>query len=259
MIARAGQRRLDSEIGRRAGLNEQRARRVHPDHLAVALELPRRHRAAGEATAEAGVAEQVARVPRPAATIEIGGRSRGREALDARPDRHRDHVLFQPFVVADARVAPGRQHIDEAVLGDDLQADLGIGGQEGWDDRGQHQTRGADRDIEPEGSGRPVAKAVHDVEGRFHFAQSWSEPLEQALPSLGRHDAAGRAVQQPDTELCFEPAHGVAEPGGAAAARACSVAETLGAGHRDEGLHIAEIQFHCPSLRTACADCARLS
>ncbi len=72
--------------------------RIDPHHLAVALELPRRGIAPLEKRPQqAGVVEQLARVLRPAMAIEIGGRGGGGEALDARPDRHRDHVLLQPL------------------------------------------------------------------------------------------------------------------------------------------------------------------
>jgi len=57
--------------------------------------------------------------------------------------------LFQPFVVADARVAAGRKNIDEVIVGDHLQSDVRISGEEGRNDRGQHQARSADRNIEP--------------------------------------------------------------------------------------------------------------
>jgi hypothetical protein len=67
------------------------------------------------------MSEQVARTLGPAATIEIGGRCGSREALDPRPDWDRNHVLFQPFVVANACVASGGEHIDKAVLGDHLE------------------------------------------------------------------------------------------------------------------------------------------
>src|SRR6266404_8390824 len=60
--------------------------------------------------------EQVARVLGPAVTIEIGRSGGGGEALDTRSDRHRDHVLFQTFVVADAGIAAGRQNVDESAL-----------------------------------------------------------------------------------------------------------------------------------------------
>ena len=143
------------------------------------------------------MAEQLARMFRPAVAIEVGRRGGGGEALDARPDRHRDHVLLQPLVVADAGVATGREHIDEALLGDHLQPDVGIGGEERRHDAGQHQPRGADRHIEPQRARRPVAKAVHHVERGLDLGQRRAEPLKQALAGLGGHDAARRAVEQP--------------------------------------------------------------
>jgi hypothetical protein len=88
-------------------------------------------------------------MPGSAAAIEIGGRCGRREALDSRPDRHRDHVLFQPFVVADARVASGRKNVDEIIVGDHLQTDIGISGEEGRNDRRQRQAGGAHGDVEP--------------------------------------------------------------------------------------------------------------
>ena len=39
---------------------------------------------------------------------------RQRKALHARPDRDRNHVFFQPIVITNARIAPGRKNIDEA-------------------------------------------------------------------------------------------------------------------------------------------------
>ncbi len=76
----------DRQVHRRAEPHQQRPDRVDPHHFAVALELPGWRRAAGELPAQAGVGEQVARVLRPAARIEIAGcRGRG-EALDARAD-----------------------------------------------------------------------------------------------------------------------------------------------------------------------------
>ncbi len=157
---------------------------------------------------------------RAAAPVEVGRRGRGREALHARPDRHRDHVLLQPLVVADAGVAAGGQHVDEAVLRDDLQPDVGIGGEEGRHDRGQHQPRRADRHVEPQRARRPVAEAVDHVERRLHLAQRRAEPVEQARAGLGRRHAARGAVEQPHAEPRLQPAHRLAERRGAAAAGA---------------------------------------
>ncbi len=44
----------------------------------------------------------------------------------ARADRHRDHVLFQPLVIADAGIAACGNNIDEILLGDDFEADIRI-------------------------------------------------------------------------------------------------------------------------------------
>ncbi len=87
--------------------------------------------------------QQGARVIRAAMSIEIGWRCGSRHALDARPDGHRDHVLLEPFVVADARVAPRGEPVDEAVFRNDLQPDPGMCGKESRQERGQHQPRGA--------------------------------------------------------------------------------------------------------------------
>ena len=93
-----------------------------------------RHGAAGEPAAQAGVVEQLARMSR-------GGRAgrdrratpRSRSAA-ARADGNGDHVLLEPLVVADPGIAAGRQHVDEAVFGDHLEPDVGIGGEKGRHD-----------------------------------------------------------------------------------------------------------------------------
>lgn len=90
------------------------------------------------------------------------------KALEARSDRDRDHVRLQPFVVANAE---SDQHINEAVLSDDLHPNVGIGGQEARQDGGQHEAGGAHRHIEAERTGGPVAKAAHHIECGFHLAK----------------------------------------------------------------------------------------
>jgi hypothetical protein len=121
--------------------------------------------------------QQIARVLWPAMLIEVGRSGAGGKPLLARPDRHRDHVLLQPLAVADAGVATGREHIDETLLDDHLHADVRIGGKERRDDGWQHEPRRADRNVELERAGRPVAKTVHHVEGGFYFCQCRTEPL----------------------------------------------------------------------------------
>ena len=62
---------------------------------------------------DAGVLEQVARMLRPSMRTEVSGRRANGEALHARTDRHRDHVLLEALVVADAGIEACRQHVDE--------------------------------------------------------------------------------------------------------------------------------------------------
>ncbi len=159
--------------------------------------------------------------------IEVGGGCGRGEALNARPDRHRDHVLLQALVVANAGVTPGRQQIDEAIVSDYFQPDLGIRGEKRRNDRRLHQAHGTDRDVETQRSCRTVAKAVHHIERGVDLVQRRPEALEQALPCLGRDDASGRPVEQPDPELCFQPPHRFAEPGSATAARSRPIAKAL--------------------------------
>src|SRR5580765_8940744 len=102
--ADAGNRGIDGEIGRGADADEQWPRRLDPHHLAGALELPRRHRAAAEPAAQARVLEELARMLGTTVAIEVGRSRSSRTALRARTDRHRDHVLLQSLVITDSSV-----------------------------------------------------------------------------------------------------------------------------------------------------------
>ena len=121
--------------------------------------------------------EQVAGMLGPAPRIEISGRCGGGEALAARADRHRDHVLFEPLVIADAGVAACREDVDEAVLGGDFEDDVGIRRQEAGHDRRQHQPRGADRHVEPQRPRGTVAKRADPVERGIDLAERGSQPF----------------------------------------------------------------------------------
>ena len=257
--ADSGDRRLDREVGGAADAYGQRPARIDAQDLSVPLELPFRRPAAREAAADAGMVQKVARVLRTAAPVEIGRRRDRGEALLARADRHGDHVLFEPLVVADAGIAARGQHIDEAVLGDHVEADVRIGGQERRHDPGQDQPGRADRHIEPERAGRPVAKTVDDVERRLDLAQGRRQALQETRSRLRRGDAARRAVEQAHAEPPLQAADGLAQPGRAHAGRPRAVAKAAGLRHRDEGGEVAEIRRHCSFLRTARADTAVLS
>src|SRR4029077_6305367 len=124
--ASPGDRRVDREISSPAQDHEQRSGGINPHHLAVALELPRHHCTAAVAAAEAEVVEQLARVLRPASAIQVGGRGGGWETLHPGAERAGDHVALAPLVIANARIAARGKHVDEAVLGEYLEPDIGI-------------------------------------------------------------------------------------------------------------------------------------
>ena len=115
-----GDRASDSEIDRPAGLTTAaRSDRPAPPRPRVRTPRPASRRSGiGRAGRRC---EQFARVLWSAVAIEIGRRAAAQNAA-ARPDRHRDHVLLQPLVVADAGVATARQHVDETLLDDHLHA-----------------------------------------------------------------------------------------------------------------------------------------
>ena len=233
--------------------HDERAAGVYFHDLALVFELPGGHRSAGETAAQAAVVEQVARMGWPPAPVEVGGRGRCGEPLLTRPDGNGNHVLFQPLVVTYARIAAGLEHVNEAILRDDVQANVGIGGKEGWDDARQHEQRGADGHVEAQRAYRPVAVAVDHVQRGVDFSQSGAEALEETRACFGGHDAAGRTVEQPYAELSFQAAHRFAQTRGAVAADACRVPKAARAGYGDKGCQITQIR-HCAVFRTGRAD-----
>ena len=205
------------------------------------------------------MAQQFARMLRAAVAVQVGGRSGRREALRARADGHGHHVLLQPLVVADARIAAAGHEVHEAVLGDDVELDVGKGRQEVGHQRRQHKARRAHRHVQAQGAGGRVAKAVDDVQRGLHLADGRAQALQQALPGLGRLHAAGGAVEQAHAQLNFEPAHRLAQGRGAAPAEPGALTEATGARHRQESIQVAEVALHCSEFCTTRAHCAGLS
>ena len=102
---------------------DKRPFRLDPHALPAALEFPIGDGAAREPVADAGMVDEVARVGGRAVGGEIGRRRRGDIMLDPGPDRNRDHVALDPLLVADAGVEAGPDHVDECVVGGDLEHD----------------------------------------------------------------------------------------------------------------------------------------
>jgi hypothetical protein len=181
-------RSLNGKIRCRPDTHQQRPGGFDAHHLTIELIFPGHHGTAGKLPAQASMLEQVAGMLRPAMFVEVGGSRRGRVALHSRTDRHGNHVLLEPLVVADARVKTGREDINEIFFGNHFHPDLRIGPEEGRNDSRQDQARGADGNIEPECARRSVAKPVDHIESRFHLGQRGAEALQQAFAGLCGYD-----------------------------------------------------------------------
>src|SRR5690348_5316125 len=145
---------------------------------------------------------------RPTAAIEIGRSGRSRKTLNTRTDRDCDHVLLQSLVVADAGVATGREHIDKALLGNHLESDLRVGGEKLWHHRREHESYGADRNVEPERARGSLAKSVHHIQRRFHFGQGRTESVQQTLAGFRWNHTSRRSIEEPHAKLGFQAADG---------------------------------------------------
>jgi hypothetical protein len=174
----------------------------------------------------------------------VGRRRSGGHALGARADRHRDHVLLQLFLVANAGIEAGGKHVDEAVFGRDLERDVGIGVQEARHDRRQHQARSGQRHVQAQGAARTPVRIVHGGERGLHFVERRRHPRQQGAAGVGRHDAARAAVQQAQAEPLFQAAHRLADAGGAQARHARRFAKAAGTGHGHEQAEVVQIVGH---------------
>ena len=238
-----------------AGADEQRPGGIDLHDLAVALELPGRHRAAGELAAQAGEVEQVARMLGPAVRVEIGGRRprwrsaarAGRSARRSCPARAARHSGCRRRSRRPARRRSCPRRSPRAGCRDRLQ---GRAARCGGRTSRAALTGTLSRSV-PAGRSR---KALTTSSAASISPQRRRQPLEQARAGLGRGDAARGAVEQPHAQPGLQPAHRLAEAGGADAARPRRLAKAARARHRDEGREVAEVRRHCSLFRTACAD-----
>jgi len=155
------------------------------------------------------------------------------------------------LLVADARIEARRDHVDEGVVGLDLEDDAGMRGEEGDRDPRQDVARHHGRRADPQGPARAVAKPVHRVDRLRDLADQWPEPVEEVAAGLRGRQAAGGAVEEAHPEPGLEPAQGLAEARGRDAPQARRPPDASGPGHRHEGVEVAEIGIgHRAEIRT---------
>ena len=163
-----------------------------------------------------------------------------------RPERDRDHVLFEMLAIAHAGVEAVGDDIDERAVADDLQFDLRICLQERRDHRRQHQIDRRRRRIDAQASRRHAAQATHLIERIADIRHRRPDAGQQQLAGLGQPDAAGGAVHQADAEPLLEVAQPLAQAGNRDALFHRGAPEIPGAGDGDEGIEIAQVEIaHC--------------
>ena len=155
-------RRLDHQA---VIVEDQPARHIQRHLLATPLEFPSIQFAAGHATANAFMRQQIRRRSRHRCAIEIGRRANHNKA-GIRTAGYRDHVLRNGLRQPDAGVKTLRNDVDGASLHSQFDLHIRIAPEIFRDDRPQDLMRGALLGVDTQHSGRRVAKRV-DI---FHRA-----------------------------------------------------------------------------------------
>ena len=145
-----------------------------------------------------------------AVPFEIGGRGDDRQPL-GRADADRDHVGLEPLAQPDAGVIPFGDDIDEPVLRDDIQHDVG---KRAGEPRGVRRDQQFDRRMRrgqadrADGLSLGLARITHRIGDHVERGR---QPVEQPPPGHGDRDATRGAVEQAHAELRLELADRVAD------------------------------------------------
>ncbi|MNL08643.1 hypothetical protein D3C87_1293710 [compost metagenome] len=131
-----------------------------------------------------------------------------------------------------------RHHIDQAVVGHDLQFHVRVGFQKPCGQRQHHQFCSLATGGDPEVAGGFVAKAVEVFERIVDVAERRFQSREKTFASLSQADAAGGAVEQAHAQAVFQGAHRMAQGGRRQPQFHRRAAEVQVGGHAQEGREI---------------------
>lgn len=202
--------RADQE---RAVGGDEGARGLDDDPLAAPLEFPGEQSAAREAEADSGASGEVAGVLGEARGLDERGRRYHRVALGA-GERHGHHVLVERLVPAHPGVKALGHDVDQRGLDHDLGPHPRVGGEEGAEQRREHQIHRRRGGVDAEEADRDALFGVDPVDRGRELGQRRGDVGEQPRARLGEGDAAGRAVEEPRPELLLEVSDRLAEGGG---------------------------------------------
>ncbi|MNL26457.1 hypothetical protein D3C87_1479850 [compost metagenome] len=156
------------------------------------------------------MAHQILRVPRSSVRRQVGGRGHG-DQTPVRPDADGDHVLFDAFAEADAGVVALLDDIAEGVVQQQLDADVGIGGQHRLQFGPDHRVQGVIGQGQPDGAGRLVAKRRQGGDLGLDLGHARGDGLQQPLARDGGGDVARRPGQKTDAHAGLQLLDGMAE------------------------------------------------
>ena len=208
---------------------------LHRDLAAVLLQLPGVEAAVGhQPQVDAGVVAQRRGVARRRPAGQVGRRTDDRHPqVGADPDR--DHVLGHLLAAPHPGVEAPGDDVGQAVVGDELDADVGILRQE---PRQLRPEQVVDRVVgrgDADGAGRLVAQLGERGELGLDLVEPRPDGAQQPLPGLGRRDAAGGPRQEPEADLLLETADRVADRRGRDPERRRGAGEAPLAGGGAEG------------------------
>ena len=176
---------------------------------------------------------------------EVIGRSDHHIALRA-AERDRDHVLREMLAIAHAGIEARADDVDERAFGDDLEIDLRIGLEERRDHRRQHEIDRRRRRVDAQPARGHFAQAADLIQGVADIAHRRRHARQQQFARLGQRDAAGGAVHQANAEPLLQVPQSLAKARHRHANLDRRAPEIAGAGHRHEGIEIAQVEIgHC--------------
>jgi hypothetical protein len=165
-----------------------------------------------QAQVDAAMPDQILRGARRPMLIKIRWRA-DQSHRHIRPDPHRNHVLGDLFVKADARVVTLADNVGQAVIVDDLDVEIGVLGQQGLEHRPEIGLCGMFDRADPDRACGLFPQRAQGRDAGIKVLKRGLQCLQQALAGVGRGNAAGGAGQQPQTQPGFKSADDLAERG----------------------------------------------
>lgn len=135
---------------------------------------------------------------------------------------------------ADAGIEAAADQIDGLGVGDDVDADVGIGGEKARQHRRQHFAYGDAVDEQAQRAGRSFAEVGKIGEGGADRLGGRTDVGEQALAGLGQCHAAGGAMEQRQAETALQRLDRLADGAGRDAELVGGGAERAAADDREK-------------------------